>query len=157
MSILFKNVYLPESYGYGHTTVNILIEDDRIVYIGEKLPKIFALRTIEGNGNLVIPAFYNAHCHSAMTLFRGYGDDLPLGRWLDEKILPAEEKLNSERVYYGSMLAIAEMLKGGVVSFSDMYYFLDDTARAISESGVKVQLFRMRASLKEILLKEGLL
>ena len=142
MSILFKNVYLPESCGYGHKTVNILIEDDRIVYIGEKLPKIFALRTIEGNGNLVIPAFYNAHCHSAMTLFRGYGDDLPLGRWLDEKILPAEEKLDSERVYYGSMLAIAEMLRGGVVSFSDMYYFLDDTARAISESGVKANISR---------------
>ena len=142
MSILFKNVYLPESYGYGRSTVNILTEGEKIVYIGKNLPKIITERTVEGNGNLVIPAFYNAHCHSAMTLFRGYGDDLPLGRWLDERILPAEERLNDERVYYGSMLAIAEMLRNGVVSFSDMYFFLDATAKAVDESGIKANLSR---------------
>ena len=140
-SILFKNVNLPEFCGYD-SSVNLLVKDKIIAYIGKEMPEETADRVIECNGNLMLPAFYNTHCHSAMTLFRGYGDDLPLGRWLHEKIFPAEEKLTSESVYYGSMLAIAEMIRGGTVSFSDMYFFLDDTARAVEESGVKANLSR---------------
>ncbi len=141
MTILFKNINLPESVGFAGT-VNLLVKNDRIAYIGKDVPADKADRVIEGNGNLLLPAFYNAHCHSAMTLFRGYGDDLPLQRWLNERIFPAEDRLTSESVYYGSMLAIAEMLRGGTVSFSDMYFFLDDTARAVEESGVKANLSR---------------
>ena len=140
-TILFKNVNLPEYYGY-NGSVNILVKDRIIAYIGKCVPTDKIDRVIEGNGNLVIPAFYNTHCHSAMTLFRGYGDDLPLQRWLEERIFPAEEKLTSESVYYGSMVAIAEMIRNGTVSFSDMYFFLDDTARAVEESGVKANLSR---------------
>ena len=139
--ILFKNVNLPEYYGYDRS-VNILVKDKIIAYIGKYTPTDKIDRVIEGNGNLVIPAFYNTHCHSAMTLFRGYGDDLPLQRWLEERIFPAEDKLTSESVYYGSMVAIAEMIRNGTVSFSDMYFFLDDTARAVEESGVKANLSR---------------
>ena len=141
MSILFKNVNLPESLG-ASSSVNILVKDRRIAYVGTGLPEEKADRVIEGNGNLVIPAFYNTHCHSAMTLFRGYGDDLPLGRWLNERIFPAEDRLTPKSVYYGSMVAIAEMIRNGVVSFSDMYFFLDETARAVEESGVKANLSR---------------
>lgn len=141
MSILFKYVNLPESCGFD-SSVNILIKDKTIAYIGKELPEERADRVIEGNGNLVIPAFYNAHCHSAMTLFRGYGDDLPLQRWLNERIFPAEDRLTPESVYYGSLVAIAEMIRNGTVSFSDMYFFLDDTARAVEESGVKANLSR---------------
>ena len=140
-SILFKNVNLPEYCGFD-SSVNLLIEGKTISYIGKELPQVPADRVIEGNGNLVIPAFYNAHCHSAMTLFRGYGDDLPLQRWLNERIFPAEDRLTSASVYYGSMVAIAEMIRNGTVSFSDMYFFLDDTARAVEESGVKANLSR---------------
>lgn len=140
-TILFKNVNLPEYYGYT-SSVNILVKDKIIAYIGRYTPTDIIDRVIEGNGNLVIPAFYNTHCHSAMTLFRGYGDDLPLQRWLEERIFPAEDKLTSESVYYGSMVAIAEMIRNGTVSFSDMYFFLDDTARAVEESGVKANLSR---------------
>jgi len=141
MCILFKNVNLLESCGY-KGSVNVLIKNKRIEYIGADLPQENADRVIEGNGNLLMPAFYNAHCHSAMTLFRGYGDDLPLQRWLNERIFPAEDRLTSESVYYGSMIAIMEMIKNGTVSFSDMYFFLDDTARAVEESGVKANLSR---------------
>lgn len=141
MSILFKNVNLPEFCGY-NSSVNVLVKDKTVAYIGKEIPSEQVDRVIEGNGNLMLPAFYNTHCHSAMTLFRGYGDDLPLQRWLHEKIFPAEEKLTSESVYYGSMLAIAEMIRNGTVSFSDMYFFLDDTARAVEESGVKANLSR---------------
>ena len=141
MSILFKNVNLPEFCGY-NSSVNVLVKDKTVAYIGKEIPSEQVDRVIEGNGNLMLPAFYNTHCHSALTLFRGYGDDLPLQRWLHEKIFPAEEKLTSESVYYGSMLAIAEMIRNGTVSFSDMYFFLDDTARAVEESGVKANLSR---------------
>lgn len=142
MSILFKNVNLVENSGYFGQTVNVLVEDKRITHISTYLPETKVDKIIEGNGNLLLPGFYNAHCHSAMTLFRGYGDDLPLQRWLNEKIFPAEDRLNEERVYTGSMLAIAEMIKNGVVSFSDMYFFLDQTAQAVEETGIKANLSR---------------
>ena len=145
MTILFKNANLTEGYGYEHS-VNILVKDDKIAYVGGEIPTDAADRVIECNGNLIIPAFYNTHCHSAMTLFRGYGDDLPLQRWLHEKIFPAEDRLTSESVYYGSKIAIAEMIRNGTVSFSDMYFFLDDTARAVEECGVKANLSRSLVS-----------
>ena len=138
MKILFKNVRTID--GGVNGSINLLTDGKFISYIGKDTPH--ADRVIEGNGNLLMPAFYNAHCHSAMTLFRGYGDDLPLREWLNEKIFPAEDRLNEERVYTGSLLAIAEMIKNGVVSFSDMYFFLDETARAVEESGIKANLSR---------------
>lgn len=138
MKILFKNVRMFESGA--EDSQNLLVDGKFISYIGKDVPA--ADRVIECNGNLIMPAFYNAHCHSAMTLFRGYGDDLPLQRWLNEKIFPAEDRLNCERVYVGSQLAIAEMIRNGVVSFSDMYFFLDETARAVEESGIKANLSR---------------
>ncbi|MBE6547349.1 MAG: amidohydrolase [Ruminococcaceae bacterium] len=163
MKILFKNVHLPEEYGFGMGSVNVLVNDKIIAYVGKDLPSGEADRIIEGQGNLLAPAFYNAHCHSAMTLFRGYGDDLALREWLDTKILPAEELLNDTRVYYGSVMAIAEMIKNGVVSFSDMYFFLDSTARAVGECGVKANISRSVVSfdpdldvLTDSRIKEGL-
>ncbi len=99
-------------------------------------------RVIEGGGRLLTGGFYNTHCHSAMTLFRGLGADLPLKRWLDEAILPAEEHLTAEKVYLAAKLAIAEMLRAGIVSFSDMYFFMDDVARAVAETGIKANLSR---------------
>ena len=141
MRIAFKNVNLLESCGFSGT-VNVVINDKIIEYVGADEPVGELDKVIESNGNLLMPAFYNTHCHSAMTLFRGYGDDLPLVRWLNEKILPAEDLLNEERTYIGSKLAIAEMIKNGVVSFSDMYFFMDETARAVEETGVKANLSR---------------
>lgn len=161
MKILFKNVHLQNEYGYGKDSVNVLVNDKTISYIGKDFPQ--ADRVIDGKGNLLSPAFYNAHCHSAMTLFRGYGDDLPLREWLDTKILPAEELLDEDRVYYGSMMGIAEMIKNGIVSFSDMYFFLDSTARAVGESGIKANISRSIVSFDEALdvysdtrIKEGI-
>ncbi len=138
MKILFKNVRILESGTEG--SLNVLVDGRSISYIGKDEKS--ADKVIEGNGNLLMPAFYNAHCHSAMTLFRGYGDDLPLQRWLNEKIFPAEDRLNEERVYIGSQLAVAEMIRNGVVSFSDMYFFLDETARVVEECGIKANLSR---------------
>ena len=127
----------------------VLIENDRIAYIGKEEPKGNFFRVVNARGRLLTPAFYNAHAHSAMTIFRGYGEDLPLDAWLNQRIFPAEERLNAERVYLGSMLAIAEMIRNGVVSFSDMYYFCDSTVRAVLESGVKANISRSVVSFSE--------
>lgn len=139
MKTLIKNVHLTEKHGYD-SSVNILIEDKYIKYVGKD--DVAADKVIEGNGNLIVPGFYNAHSHAAMTLFRGFGDDLPLDVWLNTKVFPAEDYLTDEKVYWGSMLACAEMLRGGIVSFSDMYMFMDSVANAVNDSGMKANLAR---------------
>ena len=139
MKTLIKNVHLTEKYGL-ESSVNILIEDKYIKYVGKD--EMAADKVIEGNGNLIVPGFYNAHSHAAMTLFRGFGDDLPLDVWLNTKVFPAEDYLTDEKVYWGSMLACAEMLRGGIVSFSDMYMFMDSVANAVNDTGMKANLAR---------------
>lgn len=95
-----------------------------------------------GKGKLLMPGFYNAHAHSPMTLMRGYGENLALQDWLNNRIFPFEDKLTSDAVYWGTMLAIAESLRFGIVSSSDMYYFVDDMVRAVRESGIKANISR---------------
>ncbi len=147
MSILIKNVRLTDDQGYGDRAVNLLVEGSRIKKITEETLK--ADETVDGKGQLLLPGFYNTHCHAAMTALRGYADDLPLRRWLFEKIFPAEDKLNEKVVSVASYLAIAEMIRGGVVSFSDMYFFMEETARAAIESGIKLNLSRGYTSSEE--------
>ena len=96
----------------------------------------------DGAGKVLMPAFYNAHGHSPMCLMRGYGEGLPLDRWLNEKIFPFEDKLYSDAVYWATMLTMAESARFGIVSTSDMYYFLDDMVRAIAVSGMKSNISR---------------
>ena len=139
MKTLIKNVHLTEKYGFD-SSVNILIEDKYIKYVGKE--DAIADKIIEGNGNLIVPGFYNAHSHAAMTLFRGFGDDLPLDVWLNTKVFPAEDYLTDEKVYWGATLACAEMLRGGIVSFSDMYMFMDSVAGAVKDTGMKANLAR---------------
>ena len=127
----------------------LAVENDRIVYIGKEEPKGAFDRVVDARGRLLTPAFYNAHAHSAMTIFRGYGEDLPLDKWLNTRIFPAEERLTAERVYLGSKLAILEMIRHGIVSFSDMYYFCDATVKAVLETGVKANISRSVVSFDE--------
>lgn len=138
MKILFEHVQLLEY----EKPAFVAVDGEYIVYVGTEKPDSTFDRIINGNGRLLVSGLYNAHCHSAMTLFRGYGEDLPLDRWLNERILPAEGKLTNESVYLGSMLAIAEMLRRGIVSFTDMYFFCDQTVRAVDESGIKANISR---------------
>lgn len=142
MKILLKNATVLPEYGFEKRPVCVLIEDRKIVSIGEAVPENSNAETVDCKGNLLIPAFYNAHCHAAMTLFRGYGEDLPLQRWLEERIFPAEDKLTYNSVLVATRLAIAEMLRNGIASFSDMYMFEDAVAEAVLESGVKANLSR---------------
>ncbi len=143
MKTILKNVTLLPEYGYGSKPVNVIVKNKKIAEITEILPEnTEKYEVYDCKGDLLIPAFYNAHCHAAMTLFRGYGEDLPLQRWLEERIFPAEEKLTFRSVYHASMLAIAEMLRAGIASFSDMYMFEDAVAEAVLATGIKANLSR---------------
>ena len=150
MRTLLKNARLLPEYGFGDTLVSVVVEDKKIARIS-KVPSVedFCDEIIDCKGNLLIPAFYNAHCHVAMTLLRGYGEDLPLQEWLETRIFPAEDHLNDERVLIGAKLGIAEMIRGGVVSFTDMYMFEDAVAEAVLETGVKANLSRSIVSFDE--------
>lgn len=145
MKILIENIRLPEEYGFADEHIYVLTDGAIISYIGRDKPEHFD-SVVQGNGNLLIPGFYNSHCHAAMVMFRGFGEDLPLARWLNEKIYPAEERLNTENVYVGAKYAIAEMLKNGIVSFSDMYMFVGSVAEAVIETGIKANLSRSLVS-----------
>ncbi len=146
MKTLLKNATLLPEYGFGEQRVSVTVQDGVIQEITASAPTEAADQTVDCGGDLLLPAFYNAHCHAAMTLFRGYGEDLPLQRWLDERILPAEDRLSDHSVYVASKLAIAEMLRNGIASFSDMYMFEEATARAVLESGIKANLSRCLVS-----------
>ncbi len=146
MKTIIKNVTLLPDTGYTDGAYCVTVEDKCIRSIAKEMPGATCAEVIDAKGNLLMPGFYNAHCHAAMTLFRGYGEDLPLQRWLNERIFPAEDRLNYNNVLIASKLAIAEMLKSGIVSFSDMYMFEDAVAEAVLETGMKANLSRALVS-----------
>ncbi len=96
--------------------------------------------TIDGEGRIALPGLVNTHTHAAMTLFRGYADDMQLQPWLEQKIWPLEAHLTAEDVYWGTKLACLEMIKSGTTAFNDMYFFMDQAARAVDEMGIRAVL-----------------
>jgi 5-methylthioadenosine/S-adenosylhomocysteine deaminase len=117
---------------------SIFMRDGAIVSLipkGQPLPQADTI--LDGRGKAALPGFVNAHTHAAMTLLRGYADDMELQPWLQEKIWPTEAKLQEEEVYWGTLLAAAEMLRAGVTCFNDMYFFHDAAARATHEAGMR--------------------
>ncbi len=97
--------------------------------------------TLDLNQHVVLPGLINLHGHTAMSLFRGLADDLPLMTWLNDHIWPAEGKFVSEQfVADGTRLAIAEMLRTGTTTFSDMYFFPEVTAQAAHDTGMRAQI-----------------
>ncbi|QCX33239.1 amidohydrolase [Caloramator sp. E03] len=142
MNILIKNAYIITMNQKGEVLekADLAIENDRIKYIGKDIDNFKADKIIDGTKKVVMPGLINCHTHMAMSLFRNYADDLPLYEWLTQKIWPIEDKLTGEDVYYGTMLSIIESIKSGVTCFSDMYFFMDDTAKAALESGIRARL-----------------
>ena len=96
---------------------------------------------IELPEHALIPGLVNAHTHAAMTLMRGLADDLPLMRWLEEHIWPAESRhVSPQFVRDGTLIACAEMLRGGVTCFNDMYFFPEAALEAALQAGMRVSL-----------------
>ncbi|MBN4069499.1 MAG: N-ethylammeline chlorohydrolase [Alkaliphilus sp.] len=144
MKILIKNTTLLTMNKSNELVkyCDIAIENDSIKHIGD-IPNDFVPDTvINGENKLTMPGLINSHTHIAMSLFRNYADDLPFWPWLTEKIWPLEEKLTSDSVYWGSMLSIVELIQSGVTCFSDMYFFMDDVAKAVEEVGIRAVLSR---------------
>ncbi len=119
---------------------DIALEGTRIVAVGQAPPGFVPDEVIEGREHVALPAFFNAHTHAAMTLERGWAEDLPFERWLNEKIWVAESALEEEDVYWGAALACCEMIRCGIVGFGDHYFWMHQVARAVAESGMKATL-----------------
>ncbi len=122
----------------------LIIEGSKITEIGSgELPSEDRFKEIIDAHNMVVmPGLVNAHTHAAMTLFRGYADDLPLMEWLQNKIWPLETRLQPEDYYWGTMLGITEMIKSGTTCFADMYFMMEQAARAVKETGIRACLAR---------------
>ncbi|MGE4568677.1 MAG: amidohydrolase [Bacteroidales bacterium] len=132
MDILITRVWLEGRKAH------IAIEGNRICSItfGEE-PFYPEAQVIDGHNMAVIPGFVNGHTHAAMTLLRGYADDMPLDEWLKTKIWPREARLTPEMIYQGNRLACLEMIKSGTTSFVDMYFQRKEGVRAAEEMGLR--------------------
>ncbi|MFC1468143.1 amidohydrolase family protein [Verrucomicrobiota bacterium] len=106
MSILVKQVQLNAE------KLDVLIKGNRIAEISPAIDAPEA-QIINGTGQAILPTFHNVHTHAAMTLMRGYADDLELHTWLNDYIWPLEANLTEEDVYHGTKLACLEMIKSG--------------------------------------------
>lgn len=117
----------------------VWIQDDTIVYAGPsgKDGGLVWDKEIDGEGNLLMPGFKNAHTHSAMTFLRSYADDMKLDDWLHKQVFPAEAKLDGEAVYWFTKLAVMEYLTSGITAAYDMYFCVDDGARAVRDTGFR--------------------
>ena len=118
-------------------TVGLRCAAGSIVALGPEVVAEPGDETIDAAGAPLLAPLLNAHTHAAMTLFRGYGGDLPLMRWLREKVWPVEERLEAEDVYWGARLACLEMIRTGTTRFWDMYWHPGETARAVLDSGLR--------------------
>ena len=116
---------------------NIVIEGNRITYLGTERPEGSFDREIDGRGKVAMPGLINAHTHTAMTVLRSYADDMNLQDWLFQKIVPYEDTMTEDVVYRASINGIMEMLASGTTCFHDMYFFQEETAKAAKLLGMR--------------------
>lgn len=139
MKILLKNAKILKNPFSPVISGEVHIENGKIVHVGEEKP--FVADVVKDcNGNLLMSGFANTHAHSAMTLFRGVADDLPLQTWLFDRIFPLEDHLTQEDIYWGTMLAVAEYARGGVTAVADMYFYDDTIVKAFENSKIALAL-----------------
>lgn len=132
-----EDVFFPEG--------EIAIEGDQIISVGARgtAPNGFTPdRILELPDDVVLPGLINTHTHAAMTMLRGYADDLPLMPWLETKIWPFEEKMSGDDIYWGTMLALCEMIRSGTTTMLDMYASMDKVAEAVIKAGTRATLSR---------------
>jgi 5-methylthioadenosine/S-adenosylhomocysteine deaminase len=119
----------------------VAVQGSKIVSVGQAHTKTDlppARERLDAEGNLVMPGLVNTHCHAPMVWFRGLADDLALQEWLTRFIFPAEAGwLNKERVYWGALLAAAEMIRGGITTVADGYFYETEVRRAFFEAGLR--------------------
>ncbi|MEE0741980.1 MAG: amidohydrolase [Emergencia sp.] len=140
--MLFKKITILNKDFEIEEDMYVGVEDSAITYIGKEKPEKDFGQEYDGRNRILMPGFYNAHAHSPMALMRGYGENLALQDWLFTRIFPFEDKLTGNAVYWGTLLCMAESLRFGIVSSSDMYYFIPDMVKAVADSGMKSNLSR---------------
>ena len=141
MRTLLKNARILKMTGEDIFFSSIVVEDDRIVYIGEAYRKYEPFDIVRDcKGNLLMPGFKNAHTHSAMTFLRSKADDLKLQDWLFGVVLPREEKFRKNDVYELAKLAFLEYLTSGITACFDQYYSPLESGRAAEEMGMRIVL-----------------
>jgi len=120
-------------------TRNILIEGNRFKDL-DAPEEVADAKVLDAEGMAILPALYNTHTHAAMTLLRGYADDMPLHTWLKDYIWPFENGLTPADVRHGSEIAIREMLESGTVFFNDMYFDIEETIDVVNRSGMRAAI-----------------
>ena len=115
---------------------SVAIDGDKIAAVGKDV-KEKADVVIDAKGKVVLPGLINGHTHLAMVLLRGVADDMKLMPWLKTKIWPLEKNLTAERVHVGALLGCLEMIKSGTTCFADQYFFMEDVARAVEQTGIR--------------------
>lgn len=142
MGILIKNIMIvsmDDSIGVMEKG-NILIEGEKIDQIsqGDYDGSLEGIHVINGAGYCAVPGLMNCHTHAAMTLLRGFGEGLPLMKWLNEKIWPAEARFTERHIEIGTRLACLEMMRSGTVAFNDMYFYQDKVMEVARDFNIKV-------------------
>ena len=142
MNILIRNADIITLDDENHILrqADLAIANETIVGVGQAPIDFAPDEIVDGYNHVALPAFYNAHTHAPMTLERGWAEDLPFDRWLNEKIWVAESALTEEDVYWGAALAACEMIRAGIVGFADHYFWMDQVAQVVNESGMKALL-----------------
>ena len=145
MKLLLKNCDILAADGDGYRWLKsayLGIDGSVIDYIGEIRPQADYDREKDMSGRLLAPGLINCHGHTAMTLLRGVGSDLPLQEWLFEKMMPIEDQFTARDIQVGNALALLEMISTGTTSYSDMYFHADTAVENAVAAGIKANLCR---------------
>ena len=137
--ILIKNALILKP-NFENKKQSLLIKDDLISEIADEIDEGKAGKIIDAEGKILLPGLINTHTHLSMTLFRGLADDLSLDSWLNDHIWPMEANLNGDYCYIGALLGAVELIKSGTTTFSDMYFYMEDVARAVDDAGIRAVL-----------------
>ena len=138
-TILIKNASILNPTNEIKGKKDVLIKNDLIFEINDEITDNVD-KVIDATDKILLPGFINTHTHLSMTLFRGLADDLALDEWLNDNIWPMEANLNGKYCYIGALLGAVELIKSGTTTFSDMYFYMEDVARAVEESGIRAAL-----------------
>ena len=139
-TILIKNALILNPNNFENKKQSLLIKDDLIAEIAETIDEGNVDKIIDAEGKILLPGLINTHTHLSMTLFRGLADDLSLDSWLNDHIWPMEANLNGDYCYIGALLGAVELIKSGTTTFSDMYFYMEDVARAVEDAGIRAVL-----------------
>ena len=138
-TILIKNALILNP-NFQNKKQSLLIKDDLIAEIADEIDESDVAKIIDAEGKILLPGLINTHTHLSMTLFRGLADDLSLDSWLNDHIWPMEANLNGDYCYIGALLGAVELIKSGTTTFSDMYFYMEDVARAVEDAGIRAVL-----------------